>query len=443
MNNDGVSINDVNDTDGGGNLRQNFPAITQADLHGASLVLSGSLDTDGLSTQYRLEFFGNAIGTQDATHGEGRTYLGTTTVTTNGSGDATFSGVILDGVTLGDGDYVTATATRIETPGMVGIDDLAAYGNTSEFAANVAINAQFGTAIWSESGSSPLETSEWDGTSFGPEGTTGSLGAWRVMQGAEAPTRVERIILGVDAGGTIEGQIWDGSSWSALPINPLGTVTQTYWWGMDVAYESQSGDAVLVWTDGATVEYATWDGTSWSAVNTIGIYSGATPRQLQLAASPDADEMVLVVSDSNSRDTAYVWDGDGWGNAVTLATSSSDDRTDINVAYEQQSGDAMVVYGNNSATLRYQTWDGASWSGESVVTAPVGVTGNVRWTTIASDPNSDRIAVGVVTLEQRSLVRRLGRNARGATKSWLKRRCRATPSRTWQWPSRVTRATCW
>ena len=183
----------------------------------------------------------------------------------------------------------------------------------------------------------------------------------------------------------------------ALPINPLGTVTQNYWWGMDVAYESDSGDAVLVWTDGANIEYATWDGTSWSAVNTIGIYSGATPRQLQLAASPDSDEMVLVVSDSNSHDRAFVWDGDGWGNAVTLATNSGDDRTDINVAYEQQSGHAMVVYSDNTNNdLRYQIWNGVSWSGQNTLTDP-GASGNVRWTTIASDPNSDRIAVGVVT----------------------------------------------
>ena len=154
---------------------------------------------------------------------------------------------------------------------------------------------------------------------------------------------------------------------------------------------------LLVWTDGANIEYATWDGTSWSAVNTIGIYSGATPRQLQLAASPDSDEMVLVVSDSNSHDTAYVWDGDNWGNAITLATNSGDNRTDINVAYEQQSGHAMVVYTDNAADLRYRTWNGSSWSGENTLTAAGGVGGKVLWTTIASDPNSDRIAVGILT----------------------------------------------
>ncbi|QDV47196.1 Cadherin domain protein [Stieleria neptunia] len=135
----GVTENDVNDGDSGPNNYQNFPLITQAEMFGNELTLAGSLDTDGVSTQYRIEFYGNASGAQHATNGEGRYYLGTTTVTTDGSGVAAFSGVVLYGVTLGAGDFVTATATRIDTPGMIGIDDLAAYGSTSEFGINYAI----------------------------------------------------------------------------------------------------------------------------------------------------------------------------------------------------------------------------------------------------------------------------------------------------------------
>ena len=135
----GVTANDSNDGDSGANGLQNFPVLSQADLSGANLTLSGTLDTDGPNTQYRIEFFGNTSGTQDATHGEGRFYLGSTTVTSNGSGDAAFSGVVLSGVTLAAGDFVTATATKIDDPGQVGVDDQLAYGPTSEFAANVSI----------------------------------------------------------------------------------------------------------------------------------------------------------------------------------------------------------------------------------------------------------------------------------------------------------------
>jgi len=134
-----VTLNDSNDGDTGANNLQNFPVIASAFLTGTDLSLSGSLDTDGLNTQYRIEFFGMTVGTQDATNGESPFYLGTTTLTTNGSGDGIFSNVILSGVTLSPGDFVTATVTKITDPAQVGINDILAYGSTSELAVNVAI----------------------------------------------------------------------------------------------------------------------------------------------------------------------------------------------------------------------------------------------------------------------------------------------------------------
>ena len=136
----GATANDSNDGDSGANNVQNFPLITSAVVSGTDLTLSGSLDTDGASTQYRLEFFGIPSGSEDATgFGQGNVYLGFTNVTTDGSGDVTFSNVVLSGVTLVSGDSVTATATRITDAGQIGIDDAAAFSDTSEFAANVTV----------------------------------------------------------------------------------------------------------------------------------------------------------------------------------------------------------------------------------------------------------------------------------------------------------------
>ena len=148
----GVTANDLNDADVGANNLQNFPVISQADLTGTNLTLSGTLDTDGVATQYRLEFYGNAGGTQDATNGEGRTYLGAIIVVTNGSGNGTFSGAVLSGITLSAGDFVTATATRIDNPAQVGIDDGLAYGDTSEFAANIIVSGNVAPVITSNGG---------------------------------------------------------------------------------------------------------------------------------------------------------------------------------------------------------------------------------------------------------------------------------------------------
>ena len=109
----GVTPNDAGDTD---EFHQNFPVITGVLASGGNTTVTGTLNSEAGKT-YRLEFF--ASDAADATsHGEGQSYLGTTDVTTDGGGDASFSVVLPATVT--SAQFVTATATDPD-------------GNTSEF----------------------------------------------------------------------------------------------------------------------------------------------------------------------------------------------------------------------------------------------------------------------------------------------------------------------
>ena len=55
----------------------------------------------------------------------------------------------------------------------------------------------------------------------------------------------------------------------------------------------------------------------------------------------------------------------------------------------------MVVHGTNQEDASYRIWNGSAWSGPGTITAPSGV-GQVFFTTLASDPTSDRLALGVI-----------------------------------------------
>ena len=104
-----------------------------------------------------------------------------------------------------------------------------------------------GTAVWSDSSNTP-QASDWDGSSFGTSDATAPLDDnYRIIQGADAPTRDEKIVVGVDATGNVIGEIWDGTSWSAFKLGAL--VSETYWYGAEVAYEQFSGDAIVVFND--------------------------------------------------------------------------------------------------------------------------------------------------------------------------------------------------
>ena len=120
---DGVTPNDLGDADSGANERQNFPVLTFAGASGGTTLVEGTLNSEPSQT-YRLEFFSNAACDSSGGNGEGRTFLGSVSVTTNGSGNASFSQTLAGASS--PGEVATATATDPN-------------GSTSEFSACRAI----------------------------------------------------------------------------------------------------------------------------------------------------------------------------------------------------------------------------------------------------------------------------------------------------------------
>jgi hypothetical protein len=122
---DGVTLNDPGDTQGGPNGGLNFPVLTSATSSGGNTVLAGSYNSFANGT-FTLQFFASPTGDPSG-YGEGQTLLGSINVTTNASGNATFSGVTFP-VALTPGEVVSATATA---PGL----------NSSEFSADIVVTS--------------------------------------------------------------------------------------------------------------------------------------------------------------------------------------------------------------------------------------------------------------------------------------------------------------
>ena len=105
----GVTPNDAGDGDGGPNNLQNFPVITYVNAQASSVTLEGTFNSRPNQT-FTLEFFGNS-GVDASGFGEGRNFLGSTQVTTNAGGNATFFGLNFAVSSTTVGNWVTATAT--------------------------------------------------------------------------------------------------------------------------------------------------------------------------------------------------------------------------------------------------------------------------------------------------------------------------------------------
>jgi hypothetical protein len=102
----GLLENDPGDSDFGSNWRQNYPLLTSVTTAGGNTSFQGKLNSNP-NKSFRIEFFSNTACDQSG-FGEGQTFLGSTSVTTDASGNATIS-ASLPGSPAGQ--FVTATAT--------------------------------------------------------------------------------------------------------------------------------------------------------------------------------------------------------------------------------------------------------------------------------------------------------------------------------------------
>ncbi|MEM6327581.1 MAG: hypothetical protein AAF791_10725, partial [Bacteroidota bacterium] len=127
----GITPNDAGDGDSGPNGLLNYPVIT-----GVAPATGGGYDVSfSLSTVASAEFWIEAYAStnmDESGHGEGRTLAATTTVTTDGLGEA--SGT-LTLASLAAGEFVSLTATEYTS----GTGD---YGATSEFSATAGTGAE-------------------------------------------------------------------------------------------------------------------------------------------------------------------------------------------------------------------------------------------------------------------------------------------------------------
>ncbi|HLM62622.1 MAG TPA: carboxypeptidase-like regulatory domain-containing protein, partial [Pyrinomonadaceae bacterium] len=124
LGNFGITANDAGDADTGANNLQNFPIITNASTSSGSATISGTLNSLA-DTQYAIDFY-SSLSCDASGNGEGTTYLGSATVTTDNAGNANFNATL----PIAPGTQtITSTATLIST------------GDTSEFSACRTINA--------------------------------------------------------------------------------------------------------------------------------------------------------------------------------------------------------------------------------------------------------------------------------------------------------------
>ena len=118
----GVTMNHSGGLIMGPNGYQNYPVLSSAVTSASQTTIDGSLNAADSET-FTIQFFSN-VTADPSGYGQGQTYLGSISVMTNSSGNATFSATFNFGLT--PGLAISATATDPN-------------GNTSEFGLDVTL----------------------------------------------------------------------------------------------------------------------------------------------------------------------------------------------------------------------------------------------------------------------------------------------------------------
>ena len=146
-----VTPNDVGDSDAGANNQQNFPVLTSAVTSAGTTTISGTLNSTATSN-FRIEFFSNALA-DPTDFGEGQTFVGFTTVTTDVNGNANISFSPTGPVALGL--FISSTATKLEDTDQ-NLQTPPVPTDTSEFSKDVCSADEFTVVNTNDSGPGSL-----------------------------------------------------------------------------------------------------------------------------------------------------------------------------------------------------------------------------------------------------------------------------------------------
>lgn len=315
LNSDDVTVNDSGDGDTGPNDLQNFAILTGAVTNGASVTIDGTLNSTA-GSMFQLDFYASVVA--DATsHGEAERFLGSATVATDGSGNATFSESFMKAASAGE--FITAAVTN-------------AAGSTSELAQNVVVKASNVPPSISLPGST-INYTENDGPTIvdataiaaDADGGDFNLGTLTIdftangtandrldirHEGA-APGQIGVSVSSVTYGGTVIGTFTGGTSGSdplVITFNTNSSPAAAQALMRNVTYENVSENPSEL---SRSVRFILTDGDggiSNSASQTVNVSSlNDAPVDAPAVSGTPAEDQILTA------DTSGISDADGLG----------------------------------------------------------------------------------------------------------------------------------
>ncbi|MEA2081487.1 MAG: hypothetical protein U9O97_01925, partial [Elusimicrobiota bacterium] len=188
-----------------------------------------------------------------------------------------------------------------------------------------------------------LSGNSWGAEQAGPQ----DIGVNILWVRLVSDPKSDAIILGTLDGATpydINVSSWNGVNWGTTKEVETGASVYTTR-PFDIAWETSSGDGLVVFNDGTSVPKArrlsagAWDGTDTSASDVAG-----APCCVQLVSDNNSDDILLVTCNADATPDIYVQKWDGAANSFGSASLITDNSSNKNGAYYSHNFAAAYPY---------------------------------------------------------------------------------------------------
>jgi len=175
---------------------------------------------------------------------------------------------------------------------------------------------------------------------------TGSVN-WVRLKSMPGTNRI--LLAALDANSDISAAVWDGSAWiNNVNLTATGSIATKE--SFDAAWETLTGDALVLWGTGTGTSYRKWFSTgTWAPAAAAGpaIGAAAGANWIRLCTDPTSNRIGLTSLDGDTSWNTAVWRPAGteaWSALPTedaLMSGSAYRMTDC--AWESQSGQLLAV----------------------------------------------------------------------------------------------------
>lgn len=266
----------------------------------------------------------------------------------------------------------------------------------------------------------------WNASSWGsPVDFPEIQGELNQIRMAASSSRNEVIAVTFGSTGYVQAWVWDGSTWTEGFSQQVfeyqhtdgtggGADVLSLYGGIAVAYETNSDQALVVYTDGdGDPSYYTWSGSAWTGPSSMTIPNTvvqARVRYIELASDPlaSSDEIAYISLDDQLDVYGARWTGSGWdymgATSVMWDTNAGNatDRGSIAVSYETTTGDALWVWPDDVTTagsrgFNYRLWDASLPTPTLGAITKVNITSAndnnsiIRWSILRANPANNTI----------------------------------------------------